>query len=135
MVRQRESVLFLWRSFALWALEYSSFCSYLLITEIILCYSIFCAFTYYTGLSGSLCFIFFSSNFVHNVIITINVVNCGSRKITVCSNSATQKCYSTAIARTSQYFVLNSISRENRDLFLFRYAIVPLFNNTDHQWS
>jgi len=58
----------------------------------------------------------------------------------VCENFATQQCYSAAIAAISQYFVLNSVlcnssdqfklvlfhnsfySRNNNDLFKFRYA-------------
>lgn len=52
-----------------------------------------------------------------------NVVNCGSRKIVDCSNSATQQCDSVAIAGSVQYYLLNSVSWNNSDLFKFGYAI------------
>lgn len=58
-----------------------------------------------------------------------NVVNCRSRKIKAYSNSATQQCDSVAIAGTVQYYLLNSVSWNNSDLFKFGYAIAlqPLF--------
>jgi len=47
------------------------------------------------------------------LLVLLILVNCGSRKIVVSSNSATQHCYSAAIAVISQYLVLNNVSWNN----------------------
>lgn len=57
-------------------------------------------------------------------LLNIIVVNCGSKKIAVCSNYVTYQCYSTTIAAIWQQFVLNSLMQNNSNLFKFHYNIV-----------
>jgi len=48
----------------------------------------------------------------------------------VCSNSAWLQCYSATIAAIKQYFLLNYGLQNNVNLFKFRYAIAPQFDDT-----
>lgn len=57
------------------------------------------------------------------------IVNYWSWKIAVCSNFATLQCYSAA---SWQHFILNI--ENNSDLFKFRYAIAPQFENIDFSY-
>jgi len=62
---------------------------------------------------------FIASNNRHLVSV-LSIVN--RKKIVVCSNSAAQHCYSAAIVVISQYFVVESVSQNNKGLFKPRYA-------------